>query len=135
VDRLTTKEKKMNIQQMAAEMNVHEADLKSFIGCLRVWTDKGFTVEEALKKHQEIVSIWATDPQALIEIVKPDVVKAFYPTKITYNGQEFEMDAARQLMDDDICEAIHGTVETDQEFFDAYVKAHEEEFGEEFVIN
>ena len=55
--------------------------------------------------------------------------------KIKYKGQEYDMDAARMLMDDDICESIHGTVETEQEFFDAYVKAHEEKFSEEFVIN
>ena len=56
-------------------------------------------------------------------------------TKITYKGHEYDMDAARNLMDDDICEAIHGTVDTDQEFFNAYIKAHSEKFGEEFVIN
>ena len=55
--------------------------------------------------------------------------------KIEYKGQQYDMDAVRMLMDDDLCDAIHGTVETDQEFFDAYVKAHEEEFDEEFVIN
>ena len=56
-------------------------------------------------------------------------------TRIIYNNQEYDMGAARMLMDDDICEQIHGTVDTDQEFFDAYVKAHKEKFGEEFVIN
>ena len=56
-------------------------------------------------------------------------------SKITYNDHEYDMDAARNLMDDEICERIHGTVDTDQEFFDAYVKAHAEKFGEEFVIN
>jgi len=55
--------------------------------------------------------------------------------KITYNGQQYDMDAARNLMDDDICERIHGTVETDQDFFDAYVKEHAKKFGEAFVIN
>lgn len=50
-------------------------------------------------------------------------------------GNQVDMQAARQLMDDDLCEQIHGTVETEQEFFDAYVKAHDEKFGEEFVVN
>ena len=45
------------------------------------------------------------------------------------------MAVARNLMDDDLCEQIHGTVDTDQEFFDAYVIAHAEKFGEAFVIN
>lgn len=55
--------------------------------------------------------------------------------KIIYRGQEFDMAAARNLMDDEICELIHGTVETEQEFFDAYIEAHAKKFGEEFVIN
>lgn len=56
-------------------------------------------------------------------------------TKITYKGREYDMAAARNLMDDELCERIHGTVDTEQEFFDAYVEAHAEKFGEEFVIN
>ena len=56
-------------------------------------------------------------------------------SKIEYNGKSFEMDVARNLMDDEICEKIHGLVDTDQEFFDAYVKAHADKFGDEFVIN
>jgi hypothetical protein len=34
-------------------------------------------------------------------------------TKITINGQQFDIDAARNLMDDELCESIHGTVETE----------------------
>jgi len=64
---------------------------------------------------------------------KPE--KIMSTNKIEYNGKTFDMDAARNLMDDDLCEKIHGTVDTDQQFFDAYVKAHAEKFGEEFVIN
>ena len=56
-------------------------------------------------------------------------------TKITINGQQFEIDAARNLMDDELCESIHGTVETEQEFVDAYLEAHLAKYGEEFVIN
>lgn len=55
--------------------------------------------------------------------------------KVTYNGQEIDMAAARQLMDDEICEKIHGTVNTDQEFMDAYAIAHAQKFGEEFAFN
>lgn len=54
---------------------------------------------------------------------------------ITYKGQEYDVGAARALMDDNLVDEIHGTVETEQEFFDAYVKAHEDKFGEEFVVN
>ena len=56
-------------------------------------------------------------------------------TKITYKGREYDFGAARNLMDDELCENIHGAVDTDQEFFDAYVLAHAEKFGEEFIIN
>ena len=56
-------------------------------------------------------------------------------SKISYNGTEYDMDAARNLMDDEICAKIHGGVDTDQEFVDAYVAAHLENFGEAWVIN
>lgn len=46
-----------------------------------------------------------------------------------------DIKAARALMDDELCEQIHGTVDTEQEFFDAYVEAHAKKYGEEFVIN
>jgi len=56
---------------------------------------------------------------------------------IIYNGKPFDCDAAVNLMDDDLREELHAELApcTDQEFFDAYVKAHLEKFGEEFVIN
>jgi len=57
-------------------------------------------------------------------------------TKITLNGQTFDMDAVRNLMDDEICEQIHGTVETEQEFVDRYVELHAAKFnGEQFRVN
>lgn len=56
-------------------------------------------------------------------------------SKVNYNGEVIDMAAARMLMDDEICEQIHGTVETEQEFMDAYAEAHEEKFGEEFAFN
>lgn len=56
-------------------------------------------------------------------------------TKVIYNDQPIDFDAARMIMDDDICEAIHGTVDTDQEFMDAYSEAHHDKYGVEFVLN
>ena len=56
-------------------------------------------------------------------------------TQITYNSQEFDSDAARNLMDDELCEAIHGTVDTEQEFMDAYATAHAGKYCVDFVIN
>ena len=54
---------------------------------------------------------------------------------VEFEGRTIDLDAARMLMDDDLCEAIHGTVETEQEFFDAYLKAHEAKYGEAFAFN
>ena len=55
--------------------------------------------------------------------------------KVVLSGKVVDMQSARNLMDDDLCEKIHGTVETDQEFIDAYAKAHAQKFGEHFVVN
>lgn len=60
----------MNTKQMAAEMKVNESDLRSFVGCLRVWTDKGYTIDEAIRKHQDIMSRWAANPPVVVEMVK-----------------------------------------------------------------
>ena len=53
---------------------------------------------------------------------------------VTYNGKTIDLDAARMLMDDELCEATHGTVETEQEFLDAYAAAHAEKYGTEFGV-
>ncbi len=54
---------------------------------------------------------------------------------VIINGQSIDFDAVRNLMDDEICEAIHGTVDTEQEFVDAYLVAHEQKFGAPFIFN
>lgn len=56
-------------------------------------------------------------------------------TLVTLNGRPVDMDVARALMDDDLCQQIHGTVKTEQEFLDAYVAAHRAKYGDEFVVN
>ena len=53
---------------------------------------------------------------------------------VTYNGEIVDIDAARALMDDDICDSIHGSVDTEQEFIDAYAAAHIKKYGEEFIF-
>lgn len=53
-----------------------------------------------------------------------------------YYGNEVNFEAAAALMDDDIREKLHDQMApcTEQEFFDAYAKAHAEKFdGEEFA--
>ena len=59
-------------------------------------------------------------------------------TTIILNGREHPFDVAVNMMDDDIREALAeeiGADCTEQEFLDAYVKAHAVKFGgEEFVL-
>ena len=54
---------------------------------------------------------------------------------INMNGTEINYEAAVELMDDEIMESICGTVESEQEFFTAYEKAHAEKYGEEWEIS
>lgn len=59
-------------------------------------------------------------------------------TKITdAKGHEIDSDIAAHLMDDDLREELHDREDwaSEQAFFDAYVKAHEEKFGEPFTVN
>lgn len=55
---------------------------------------------------------------------------------VIYNNTQVVFEAAVNLMDDEIREALHAELApcTEQEFFDAYCKAHEEKYGEEFAI-
>ena len=55
---------------------------------------------------------------------------------VTYDNDQVDFEAAVNLMDGEIREAIHAELApcTEQEFFDAYCKAHEEKYGEEFAI-
>lgn len=55
---------------------------------------------------------------------------------VTYNNTHVDFEAAVNLMDDEIREALHAELApcTEQEFFDAYCKAHEEKYGEKFAV-
>ena len=55
---------------------------------------------------------------------------------INQYGDEINFEAAVSLMDDEIREELNRELApcTEQEFFTAYEKAHEEKFGEEFQI-
>jgi hypothetical protein len=39
------------IQDLAKDCNVTERDAAGFIAALRIWTAKGYTVEQAIEKH------------------------------------------------------------------------------------
>lgn len=51
-------------------------------------------------------------------------------------GTEIEWNAALALMDDDLREELSADLApcTEQEFFEAYAKAHEAKFGEEWEL-
>lgn len=70
----------MNIQQLAAEMKQPVADVQRFVNCLRVWTDKGCTLEEAIAKNEQmmmgLVSTFHNMPTA---DKKAFVVDTFFP--------------------------------------------------------
>ena len=54
---------------------------------------------------------------------------------INMNGTEINYEAAVELMDDELREIICGTVDSEQEFFTAYEKAHAEKYGEEWELS
>lgn len=56
---------------------------------------------------------------------------------INKNGYELDFDAAMNYADDEICEELHNLLApcSDQEFFSAYEKAHEEKYGEEWELS
>ena len=54
---------------------------------------------------------------------------------INMNGTEINYESAVELMDDEIRESICCTVDTEQEFFAAYEKAHVEKHGEEWELS
>lgn len=77
------------------------------------------------KKAQEIKSNAETEEAK--EENRPMTVINSWGTEVSY-------ELSVQMMDDDIREALHAEIApcTDQEFFDAYAKAHKQRFGEEW---
>lgn len=55
---------------------------------------------------------------------------------INQNGEEIDFEVAVSLMDDEIREDLNRELATctEQEFFEAYEKAHADKYGEEFQI-
>ena len=55
---------------------------------------------------------------------------------INTNGHEIDFEAAVQMMDDEIREALADEgFESEQEFFAAYEKAHAEKYGTEWELS
>lgn len=66
---------------------------------------------------------------------RKDIYRARLQKTLVKNahGKELDLSVARALMDDDLCERLHCTVDTAQDFFDAYARAHEDHYGEDFA--
>lgn len=58
-------------------------------------------------------------------------------TVVNKNGYELDFDATVNFMNDEIREKVHNEIApcTEQEFFTAYEKAHEEATGEEWFLS
>lgn len=41
----------MTIAALAAHMNVSQSDVRAFVSCLKIYTDKGQTIEQAIASH------------------------------------------------------------------------------------
>lgn len=55
---------------------------------------------------------------------------------INANGHEIDFEAAVQMMDDEIREAVASEgYESEQDFFTAYEKAHVEKYGTEWELS
>tara|TARA_Y100001947_G_scaffold136491_1_gene124835 strand:+ start:61 stop:306 length:246 start_codon:yes stop_codon:yes gene_type:complete len=67
------------IKALAAEMGVSEGDVLSFAACLRVWMDKGYTLEEAIHRHAEVMRAIVNNAVQIAKTAKPLAVDAFYP--------------------------------------------------------
>ncbi|MEP6899526.1 MAG: hypothetical protein ABI870_13440 [Rhodanobacter sp.] len=55
-------------------------------------------------------------------------------SKIAYDDQTFDFETVRERMDTDLSKELQGSYDTDQDFFDAYVIAHTQKYGQRFVV-
>jgi hypothetical protein len=54
---------------------------------------------------------------------------------IRYDDQTFNLDTVKDQMDEALYGELRDNYESDQDFFDAYVVAHTEKYGERFVVS
>ncbi len=57
--------------------------------------------------------------------------------KVMLRDKEIDFDVVVELMDEDIRDRLHTTMDpcSNQQFMDAYAKAHADKYNEEFVVN
>ena len=65
----------MTIEQLAAEMNVTEGDVRGFVACLSMWMSKGYSFEQAIERHMAQMARLANN--ATNPALKPLVTAAF----------------------------------------------------------
>ena len=55
---------------------------------------------------------------------------------VTYNDESFDFNEIKDRMDGDLSSELQAnTYASEQDFFDAYVAAHAEKFGQRFVVS
>lgn len=69
------KEIDMTITELSKLMNQPESDVLSFVECLRVWMEKGYSIEESIKRHMAQMTRFAENS---LKLPKSIVVDAFY---------------------------------------------------------
>ena len=78
-------------------------------------------------------------PKYLVELIEYKLEKEILTMKEVTNlsGTRIDFETSVQFMDDEIREELHNELApcSDQEFFTAYEKAHEEKFGEEWELS
>lgn len=74
------------------------------------------------------------DALSIAEKVAMQVEAFGSESTVTIGNWTGPISAARELMDDELCEAIHGTVDSEQEFADDYCTAHRTKYGADFVV-
>lgn len=55
-------------------------------------------------------------------------------SKINYDGKDYEFESLRERMDEDLAGKL-GRSLSEQDFFDSYLIAHDEKYGERFVVD
>jgi hypothetical protein len=53
---------------------------------------------------------------------------------VVYDGQSYDIRQLRRLMDAGLAARIEPTARSEQDFFDAYLIAHADKYGERFVV-
>jgi hypothetical protein len=51
----------MTISELAKMMNQSESDVSAFVECLRVWMNKGMTIEQAVERHMTQMTRFANN--------------------------------------------------------------------------